>query len=74
MATPLLFDELPRSRSKLVRMHVVDASCESGLIVVVECWKCGHSSGWIQVDTVTEAKRGIPCPNCNRRKSDEGAV
>jgi len=27
--------------------------------------RCGHESDWIDGLTVTEAKRGMSCPECN---------
>lgn len=55
--------DLPRSRPRIVRMHVADAG--HGMIHF-RCKRCGHDTGWI-VDrwTVTEGNRGIPCPTCN---------
>ena len=56
------FDFLPKKpRRKL--MHVSDAG--DGLIQF-RCHRCGHDTGWIEdTKTVTENKRGIPCPKCN---------
>ncbi|WP_374584427.1 hypothetical protein [Ideonella dechloratans] len=31
----------------------------------MRCAKCGAETGWLVFDTVTEAKRGIPCERCN---------
>lgn len=46
-------------------MHVCDAGCgDSAPIAQLQCQKCGHRSGWLKFDTVTEAKRGLPCPKC----------
>lgn len=57
----LLFDNLPRSKRK-VRMHVADA----GQGIRFECRKCGYNTGWINDEwTVTENRRGHPCPVCN---------
>ncbi len=67
MKTQLLFDVLPRTRVRRVMMHVCDAgAAESGAhIVNFVCGKCGHDAGWWEVDSVTEGKRGMPCPKCN---------
>lgn len=53
----------PKPRAKrLWRMHVDDA----GEGIVFECGRCGHNTGWIDDKwTVTENKRGHPCPKCN---------
>lgn len=67
----LLFpkNELPRTRKRQVLMHVVDAGCcgmERGKqSIAFECGKCGFRPGWTTVDSVSEARRGIPCPKCN---------
>lgn len=61
-----LFDLPPRaSRGQL--MHVFDCQsdhCEGLPIVDMRCAKCGHESGWLSGMTVTESKRGLPCPKC----------
>lgn len=69
--TPDMFAELkpPRQKPKKL-MHVCDASggCNedgSGAMVRMSCKLCGHETGWLYLPTVTEAKRGKPCPNCN---------
>ena len=61
-----LFENLPRSKP-LKRMRVVDAGNGNGCKVVqFVCPHCHHDTGWI-VDglTVSENKRGLPCPKCN---------
>lgn len=58
--TAQLFPSPPVPRIK--RMHVDDAG--QG-IAQFKCRICGHVSDWLQIESVTEAKRGIPCPNCN---------
>lgn len=53
-------------------MHVCDAGhsgcCDSSgtsiEVVRFHCGRCDHESDW-QSMKVIEAKRGIPCPNCN---------
>lgn len=60
----LLFDkaELPR-RPYLKRMRVADAG--DGCIQFV-CPHCSYDTGWIVDEkTVTENRRGLPCPKCN---------
>jgi len=62
-----LFEQLPRDRKRTVRMHVIDAGGDYD--VHVKCGTCGHDAGWINLKrlglSVSEAKRGIPCPHCN---------
>jgi DNA-directed RNA polymerase subunit RPC12/RpoP len=71
-----LFDagEKPR-RSPRRMMHVIDASGDcsdpGSHSVVFQCSKCDHKTGWLKVDSVSEGKRGIPCPICNREKHDD---
>ena len=56
-------------------MHVCDASdsvcCTSDSdagAARFSCAVCGHETDWMPVRTTTEAKRGIPCPDCNHDK------
>jgi hypothetical protein len=57
--------EKPKRRTRGQLMHVCDAGCgEEKPIVQMRCAKCGYESGWYEFDTVTEAKRGLPCPQC----------
>lgn len=71
-----LFDKGKNPRAKpRVMMHVVDAGpgCEiegGPHAVVLECGWCGHNTGWITVQTITEGKRGKPCPVCNKLEGD----
>jgi hypothetical protein len=68
-----LFDKLPRSRPPRRLMHVFDVADESGRLCEFRC-KRGHTlkrevtppdctprDGEL---TLTQAKRGIPCPTC----------
>ena len=70
-----LFDktEPPKPRQPRRRlMHVVDAGdgSEFGVetICVFRCRECDHTTEWTPVKSTTEAKRGIPCPKCNRNE------
>lgn len=69
--TPDMFAELkPPRKAPEKLMHVCDAAgcCEedgTGAMVRMECKRCGHETGWLYLATVTEAKRGKPCPVCN---------
>lgn len=29
------------------------------------CWRCGHDAGWLFNMSVSEVRRGVPCPECN---------
>jgi predicted RNA-binding Zn-ribbon protein involved in translation (DUF1610 family) len=68
----LLFpkEELPRTPRKVL-MHVIDAGNGCGMmergqhIVEFQCPTCGHNDGWHTVNSVSEGRRGIPCPKCN---------
>ena len=62
----MLFENLPRTK-RIIRMKVVDAGCgRGGNWIAFECWKCGHETGWLTDEwTVTENRRGLPCPVCN---------
>lgn len=62
-----LFQSLPRA-PRLVRMKVVDAGDK---VIHFRCHKCGHDTGWIRdVWTLTENKRGLPCPKCNTEAAE----
>lgn len=60
-------DTKPRRARPRVLMHVTDAGDggEGKPMCVMTCRRCGAESGWLQFDSVTEAKRGIPCEACN---------
>jgi DNA-directed RNA polymerase subunit RPC12/RpoP len=63
-----LFADDRRHRAKRrVLMHVADAGNSPwGKVVQFVCHKCGHDTGWIEDRrTVSENKRGLPCPKCN---------
>ena len=71
MKTPDMFAELKPPRQKPRKlMHVfdtmADCCCDEGDTVVVrfECKLCNFKTKWMTV-SLTEAKRGIPCPRCN---------
>lgn len=74
MRTPDLFPDtkLPRARPRTL-MHVTDAGNvghgqEEDLgkpLCRMRCTRCGAESDWLIFETVTEAKRGIPCEACN---------
>lgn len=59
------FKTAPTKRRKL--MHVMDAGPaeDAGNMVVMQCNRCDLKTDWFYMRTVTEAKRGIPCPKCN---------
>jgi hypothetical protein len=62
-----LFGVRPR-RAPRVLMHVTDAgdSSEPGKPMCrMRCTRCGAETDWLVFDSVTEAKRGIPCDACN---------
>jgi len=55
--------QLPRKRPRKL-MHVIDAGQD---MIHMKCWHCGYDDGETTMrTTVTEAKRGYPCPECNR--------
>lgn len=61
---PSLFPKPPTPRRW--RMHVIDAGPgEEGSIAVFRCPRCGRQTDWIRIKSVTEARKGIPCPTCN---------
>jgi hypothetical protein len=67
MTTARQADLFGRPKRKRVRMaHVVDAGngCES-MVVQFGCKVCDWRSDWMKMRTVTEGRRGVPCPKCN---------
>lgn len=67
-----MFDKPPR-KSPRVMMIVVNAGnhWQGGRGIEFECRKCAHNTGYIvDTRTVTENKRGMPCPVCNEPKED----
>lgn len=74
-----LFPHAPR-RPRITRMRVTDAgdNCcglEPGaFLACFKCHRCGHEEMWVKMQTVSEAKRGLPCPKCNEpHAGQEGA-
>lgn len=63
---PNLFESLPRAPRRVLA-HVIDAGeySEYSNFVQFGCPRCGWESEWSGEYTVTESKRGIPCPRCN---------
>lgn len=61
-------------RPQVKRMHVADAGCIDGVgrCAVFECSRCGEKTDWTPITTVTEAKRGLPCPVCNKDEANDG--
>ena len=59
-------EQMPRRKPRKL-MHVIDAGgCGEGHHVQFKCKHCGHDDGWgIYDNTITELKRGMPCPKCN---------
>lgn len=60
----------PKARNKRVwRMQVADAGHMPGGAakgIQFVCPRCGHDTGWIKdCWTITENRRGQPCPRCN---------
>jgi hypothetical protein len=70
--TALLFDrsDLPRS-PQVKRMRVRDAGQSGGhKVIQFVCPHCNYDTGWIINErTITENKRGIPCPRCNEQSN-----
>lgn len=72
---PTLFENERARQPRRVLMHVIDAGGGCGdepgtHEVVMQCGKCGYETGWITVRTVTEGRRGRPCPKCNQENSN----
>lgn len=64
-----LFPVAPR-RPRRVLMHVMDAGDINGKVIRFEC-RCGFKTDWIRdVWTISENRRGHPCPKCNPSDPD----
>lgn len=68
MSEQLTLFDLPRAKPRKL-MHVFDAGPAEtgGHMIRFHCARCDHETDWMLVATVTEAKRGIPCPRCNAK-------
>ena len=75
-----LFPETKPARVKpRVLMHVTDATdvqCGAAEdmgkpMCRMHCSRCQAETDWLIFDTVTEAKRGIPCEHCNKPESTD---
>jgi DNA-directed RNA polymerase subunit RPC12/RpoP len=68
MSRQMEFLEKP-PRARRVLMHVVDAGMAPNgkHIAHFVCSRCNHDGLWHYVNTVSEAKRGLPCPKCNKQ-------
>lgn len=69
MATADMFSENGRKphRKRRVLMRSYDFGT-NGDVVAYKCNRCGYDSGWIHYEeslTLTEIKKGLPCPKCN---------
>ena len=71
-----LFGHVKTRQKPRTMMHVSDAGNGFGdySVIEFECRKCGHNTGWIKDEkSVSENKRGMPCPNCNPNKTKSPA-
>lgn len=67
-----LFGAVPRKPS-LIRMRAYDHGQAPYIMpgwktsqgAAFKCWKCGFVQGWVFDLSVSEIKRGLPCPHCN---------
>ena len=58
----------PRKKPRIMA-HVIDAGERDGVgpVIRFKCPHCNWDSDWLIYDfSLTEAKRGIPCENCNK--------
>ncbi len=61
---PCDFPKTVKKRQHL--LHVYDAGHDPH-VVKLKCKSCEYDNGWAYLPekTITELKRGIPCPKCN---------
>jgi DNA-directed RNA polymerase subunit RPC12/RpoP len=65
------FAMMPTKERKpaIKRAHVCDAGEGHGDHMhgaSFQCSRCEWQSKWLCFDNITEIRRGIPCPNCNK--------
>jgi DNA-directed RNA polymerase subunit RPC12/RpoP len=55
---------------RLKRMHFCDVGTGDcigeDILVIFKCSRCGHQSEWMVINSVSDVKRGLPCPICNK--------
>ncbi|MBS7545562.1 hypothetical protein [Ancylobacter oerskovii] len=62
----------PRAKPR-VMMHGTDFGYDGDRTIAhMECQKCGHDGSWWNFANDTEAKRGAPCPVCNKEPEAHG--
>lgn len=68
-----LFPDITKRKSRRIMMHVDDAGDgPTGKVIEFGCRKCGYSTGWIEdTSTVSQNKKGLPCPKCNTKKEQQ---
>lgn len=72
MTNLTLFDNHAWKRPRLHQMHVVDAGPNDCVddrgphLVRFACGKCEFETGWLGVQSITEGRKGKPCPHCNK--------
>jgi DNA-directed RNA polymerase subunit RPC12/RpoP len=63
------FDGSHGSADRVRRMHMVDAGPNQDVgpthVAKYRCARCGTESEWQTANTISEIRRGIPCPKCN---------
>lgn len=76
---PDLFGPRP-SAPRIVRMHAVDVGQAPGMMPGWRmatgghfvCSRCRHDAGWLFNLTISEIRRGVPCPVCNSKEDQHG--
>ena len=60
----------PRAKPRVMMKGVDHGLCDEDpnchFIGHMKCQRCGHDAGWMGFKNLTEAKRGYPCPECNK--------
>ncbi len=65
MARQLALLERPRQMKRRIIMHYIDVAHDS-YAARFRCHKCAHTTDWMTCAGVSEIKRGLPCPTCNK--------
>lgn len=56
-------------------MHGTDFGYDGNITLGhMVCGKCGHDANWMMFANDSDARRGVPCPNCNVREAIDNEI
>lgn len=75
ITTEILPGILSQKRSRVKRMHMIDAGCNpcEGYphIAKFKCSRCESVSEWLAFRTISEIRKGIECQKCNSNEKSK---